>query len=204
MTTQAVLHHGCVFEYLWSADPLVASEALFSLAFQHSLGATMRIMATSARHRPLTNRVMGFHLELSIGILMALDAYSRILVGLVGGETQTLGYRRGMYFMAVATNAASLVVRTERPVHQLSVVLVASRAFLAFRKGDGTLSGLPLHEALAMHVSTAVTTFATPVIVIRPGSHSLDLTVTGDATELEDILPYNILHAFRACLGWCR
>jgi len=204
VTTHAVIHHGGVLEYLWPADRLVAAEALFAPGFQHSVAAAMRIMATRTGHPAFLHRVMGSHLELRIGILMALDAHRRVLVGLVGGEAQTLAYRRAMYGMAVAADAAGLVVLAERPVHQLSVVLVACRAFRAFRKGDGTLSGLPLHEALAMHVSTAVTTFATPVIVIRLGSHPLDITVAGDATEFENILPCNILHAFLGCLGWCR
>ncbi len=52
-----------------------------------------------------------------------------------------------------------------------------------------------------MHLSTAVTTFATPVIVIRLGSHSLDLTVTGDATEFENILPCNFCMPSGPVLG---
>lgn len=84
VTTRAVIHHRRMFEYLGSADRLVTSEALFGLAFQHRLAASMRIMATDARHSSLPDRMMGAHLELCFDVLMAADANSRILVGPVG------------------------------------------------------------------------------------------------------------------------
>ena len=92
MAIGAVFDDGRMFEHLRPADRLVTFEALSGIAFQRSMLATVRIMATGARPPTLLDRMMGAHLELGAGVLMALDAHRRIAVRFVGREAHPLRY----------------------------------------------------------------------------------------------------------------
>lgn len=128
MAIRAIFHDGRVFEHFRPADCLVTLETLPGLALQRGMAATVRIMTTSAGHPAFLDRMMGAHLELCTGVLMTFDAHRRIAVRLVGGEAHPFGYGRTVDLMAVATGAAGLAMGTERPVHQFSVIFMATRA----------------------------------------------------------------------------
>ena len=184
VAAHAIINDGGVFKYFGPPVRLMAGQALIGPALEGRMVAAMRVMATSAAHAPLGDRMMRAHSELRTGILVALDAGGRVLVGFGGRQACIPGVLGDMVGVAIATVPAGLVVHIECPVHQFAVVLVARNAFLVFGLGNASLAAIAPDEALAMGIPPDMAVLAAPMMVILATVlYPFDIRVTGDAGQ---------------------